>query len=146
MAPHSINRDTKMAFMNQELKAELAPNIKAVLKKYDVKGTISVRSHMVLVVNIKSGKLDILENWFNKTKHDPYYNDRIIEKPKCLQVSQHWIENHFTGKVKEFFTELFQAMKGNKWYDNSDIQVDYFDTAYYMDVNVGQWDKPYEYQ
>jgi len=34
-------------------------------------------------------------------------------------------------------------MKGADWYDNSDAQTDYFDTAYYVDVNVGKWDKPY---
>jgi len=34
-------------------------------------------------------------------------------------------------------------MKGDQWYDNSDAMTDYFDTAYYMDINVGQWDKPY---
>ncbi len=133
-----------MAYMNQSLKSELAPNIKAVLKKYGMKGSIAVRNHMVLIVNIKSGKLDILQNWYDKTKNDPYYNDRFIEKPDYLHVSQYWIDNHFTGKVSEFFKELFEAMKGNKWYDRSDIQSDYFDTAYYMDVNVGQWDKPYQ--
>ncbi len=99
---------------------------------------------MVLVVNLKSGKQDIIQNWFDNAKNQPQYNDRILEKPEALQVSQYWIDNYFDGKVKEFFIELFQAMKGNKWYDNSDIMTDYFDTAYYMDVNVGQWNKPYQ--
>ena len=43
-----------MAYMNQNLKAELAPGIKAVLKKYGMKGSIAVRHNMTLVVNIKS--------------------------------------------------------------------------------------------
>ena len=34
-------------------------------------------------------------------------------------------------------------MKGNKWYDKSDAMVDYFDTAYYIDINIGKWNKPY---
>ena len=34
-------------------------------------------------------------------------------------------------------------MKGNKWYDTSDAMVDYFDTAYYVDINIGKWNKPY---
>jgi hypothetical protein len=28
-------------------------------------------------------------------------------------------------------------------YDNSDIQSDYFSVGWYIDVNVGKWDKPY---
>jgi hypothetical protein len=133
-----------MAYMNQDLKSQLAPQIKSVLKKHGIKGSISVRNRMVLVVNLKSGKQDIIQNWFDNAKNQPQYNDRILEKPEALQVSQYWIDNYFDGKVKEFFIELFQAMKGSKWYDNSDIMTDYFDTAYYMDVNVGQWNKPYQ--
>jgi hypothetical protein len=37
-------------------------------------------------------------------------------------------------------------MRGSEWYDRSDVQTDYFDTAYYMDVNVGQWNKPYIFE
>ena len=37
--------------------------------------------------------------------------------------------------------EGFHADKG--WYDNSDSQVDYFDTAYHISMNVGSWNKPY---
>ena len=34
-------------------------------------------------------------------------------------------------------------MKGTGWYNNTDIMTDYFDIAYYLDVNVGKWDKGY---
>jgi hypothetical protein len=29
-------------------------------------------------------------------------------------------------------------------HDNSDIQSDYFDVGWYISINVGRWDKPYE--
>jgi hypothetical protein len=32
---------------------------------------------------------------------------------------------------------------GNEWFDKSDIMTDYFHTAYYYDISIGQWDKPY---
>ena len=35
-------------------------------------------------------------------------------------------------------------MKGTKWYNNTDAQIDYFDIAYYVYVNIGQWDKEYK--
>jgi hypothetical protein len=34
-------------------------------------------------------------------------------------------------------------MKGTIWYNNTNAQIDYFDTAYYIDINVGKWNKPY---
>jgi hypothetical protein len=43
-----------MAFMNQERKAKLAPAVKAVLKRYGVKGTLSTERHSISL-NIKSG-------------------------------------------------------------------------------------------
>ena len=30
-------------------------------------------------------------------------------------------------------------------HDNSDIMTDYFDVGYYKSVNIGEWNKPYEY-
>ena len=137
-----------MASMNQKTKAELAPGIKAVLKKYGMKGSIAVRNHMVLVVNIKSGKLDVMQNWYDTvTKNGVFtvnsYGDNI-KKPEYLDVNQYWIDDQYTGNVLHFLRELYYAMKGNKWYDRSDIQSDYFDTAYYMDINIGSWNKPYE--
>ena len=47
-----------MAYVSKELKAALAPKIKAVLKKYNVKGSIAVHHHSSLVLNIKSGAVD----------------------------------------------------------------------------------------
>ena len=52
-----------MAYMSQERKQSLAPSIKAVLKKYGVKGTLAVRNHSTLVLNIKSGSIDFIENF-----------------------------------------------------------------------------------
>ena len=33
-------------------------------------------------------------------------------------------------------------MVGN--HNNSDISTDYFDVGWYIDINIGKWDKPYE--
>ena len=44
-----------MAYVSKQDKAELAPGIKAVLKKYSMKGSISVRNHSTLVVKISQG-------------------------------------------------------------------------------------------
>lgn len=134
-----------MAYMNQEMKKELAPSIKKVLSKYGVKGTIGVRNHMVLVVNIKSGKLDICGNWFDTaTKYGTTnnYGDEI-KKPDYIQVNHFYIDEHYSGQVKDFLLELLSAMKGDNWYDRTDTMTDYFDTAYYLDINIGDWNKPY---
>ena len=137
-----------MAYMSQERKQQMAPAIKAVLKKHGVKGTIAVRNHSTLVLNIKSGSIDFIENFIKTDKDKPYAkymtDEQVayIRKNQSLDVNPYWYKEHFSGKALAFLSELFPAMnKGN--HDNSDIQTDYFDVGWYVDVNIGKWNKPY---
>ena len=52
-----------MAYVSQQLKKELAPSIKSVLKKYKMKGSIAVDNHSTLVVNLKSGAIDFQKDY-----------------------------------------------------------------------------------
>ena len=115
------------------------------MKKYGVKGSIAIRHHSTLVVNIKSGKLDIIGNWFNhatKFRDTNEYGDKIT-KPEYMQVNEYWINELYTGTVKDFLNELVSSMKGENWFDKSDIQSDYFHVKHYTDINVGNWNRPY---
>ena len=140
-----------MAYFNQEKKKQVAPAIKAVLKKYGVKGTLGVNNHSTLVVNIKSGKLDFLEADLKiqedqTSRQGNYWGEP--QKKESIQVNrfhvEKWHRDVGENKIADFFAELIQATLGAGWYDNSDIQTDYFDTAYYININVGKWNKPYE--
>lgn len=134
-----------MAYMSQEKKAKIAPKIKAILAKYKVKGSLSVRSQLTLCLNIKSGSIDFIAN-SNKVCGNDFYQVASGFKPTTRgydQVNPYHFENHYDGVALEFMREVFAAMKSEDWYDNSDAQTDYFDTAYYVDVNIGYWNKDY---
>ena len=122
-----------MAYMNQEKKAVIAAKLKPVLKKYGVKGTLSVRNHSSIVLNVKAGKVDFFKD----------YGDLEDAKKFGIQVNPYWFQDHFTGKSKSFLTEAFDALKSAGYYNNTDASIDYFDTAYYYDINIGRWNKPY---
>jgi hypothetical protein len=124
-----------MAHVSQEMKKELAPTIKAILKKYGIKGTLAVQHHSTLVLNIKSGQIDFIKN-YNETRGTHVAKDSI-------DVNPYWFHEHFSGKAKSFLTEVIAAMKGPKYFDHSDSQSDYFHCSHYIDVNIGQWNKPY---
>lgn len=131
-----------MAYMNQERKAKLAPAVKAILKRYGVKGTISTDSQSISV-NIKSGSLDFIGD-YNKTVEARPGGFRLgSPAEKYLQINPYWYQDHFSNKVtKKFLDEVFRALNtGN--HDNSDIQTDYFDVGWYVHVNIGKWNKPY---
>jgi hypothetical protein len=137
-----------MAYMSQERKQQRAPIIKAILKKYGVKGSLSVRNHSTLVLNIKSGKIDFIENFIQTDgighgrKMDQSQID-YIRKNKSLDVNPYWYQEHYTGDAKDFLKEVLDAMYGDDYFDESDAQVDYFHCSHYVDVNIGRWNKPY---
>ena len=112
-----------MAYYNQEQKRQVAPKIKALLKKYNMKGSLSVRHHSTVVLNLKEGVID-------------FGGDSI-------QVNVYWIDKNYTGVAREFLNEAYAIlMQGN--HNNSDIMTDYFDIGWYVDINVGRWDQPYK--
>lgn len=132
-----------MAYMSQEKKAKLAPAIKAACKKYGIKASIAVRHHSTLVLNIKEGKIDFIGN-YNKMidDRDPCGVRNINKATKSIDVNPYWYQDHFDGVALAFLKEVFTAMNAGN-HDRSDIQTDYFDVGWYVDVNVGRWDKPY---
>jgi hypothetical protein len=135
-----------MAHVSQDKKKELSTGIKAVLKKYNMKGSISVKHHSTLVVTLKSGSLDIITNWYEtgKGSRSAYMNGHMeTEKPTYLQVNEYWIDQNYSSDVKDFLNELHDAMKGPDFFNNDDIQSDYFHRSHYVDIRVGRWDKPY---
>jgi len=121
-----------MAYIRQEDKKKLAPEIKKVLKKYAMKGSIAINNHSTLVVNLKEGALDLIGD------HGSDYDRDYI------QVNTYYcVEWANSPTIKTFYDELIKAMKGADWYDKTDAMIDYFDIAYYININVGQWNKPY---
>ena len=138
-----------MLFRSQDTKAKLAPTVKAILKKYGVKGSLSIRNHMSLVLTLKSGEIDFIENYIatdaNKHYGQPMSADQVayIRKNGYLDVNTYWIDAHYTGKAKDFLTEMKAAMEGPDFFNNDDIQTDYFSRSHYVDILIGKYDKPY---
>lgn len=123
----------QMAYVSQADKAELVPAIKAVMKKYDMKCSISVRHHSTLVVTVKSGAIDFSEHLESAKA---WANDYI-------EVNTYWINDHYKGIIRNFLLELKDAMEGPGFYNNDDVMTDYFNRSHYVDINIGQWGKPY---
>jgi hypothetical protein len=113
-----------MAYMNAERKKIIAANLKPVLKKYGMKGTLRVRNHIAIVLTLQSGPI----NFLNRDQINPY-----------------WFHEHFEGVAKQFLTEAFAALKSAGYYNNSDASIDYFDVSYYYDISIGKYNKPYVY-
>ena len=88
-------------------------------------------SHHSVSVTIKSGTVD--------------FSDIMRNTYDQVQVNHYHLQNY--GNHKSLFEKIIEIIKtapSRKWYNNSDAMTDYFDVAFYFDLNVGEWDKPYE--
>lgn len=133
-----------MAYMSQELKKKLAPEIKSICQRYGVKATLSVHNHSTLVLNIKSGYIDFIGNANFVCGNDHYRVSRGFRPITngYTDVNPYHYRSHFSGIALSFLTEVLEAMNNGN-HDNSDIQTDYFDIGWYVDVRIGNWEKPY---
>jgi hypothetical protein len=129
-----------MAYFDQQMKQARVPAAKKVLKKYGMRASFAVRHHSTFICNIKSGPLDIIGNMQKMQDQHAKVSGRTCTN---ISVNTHWIDRNYDGQVRDFLRELTAAMNtGN--HDNSDIMTDYFDVGFYLEINVGQWDMPYQ--
>lgn len=132
-----------MAYISQERKSQIAVQVKPILQRYGIKGTLAVRDHMTLVLNIREGQIDFIKN-FNETVADRPGGFRTGDAAvDHISVNPFWYHEHFSGKAKRFLAEVMAALNDGN-HDNSDPQTDYFDVGWYVDINIGKWDRPYQ--
>ena len=115
-----------MAYVSQEEMKEIAPVVKAILKEYGLKGTLSIQHHSTLVVKIK----DTVGMFADKMDD--------FSKKWGLDINEYWIEEHYgKGTVRsEMLNRVHAAMKGENWFCKDDIQSDYFHRKHYVDMKV----------
>ena len=73
----------------------------------------------------------------------------ILNGPDNLGINHYHLNNY--GKFATLFGKINDLIKsapakakdGRVWYNNSDAMYDHFDTAFYYNISVGKWDKPY---
>lgn len=132
-----------MAYVSKETKARIAPVVKKICQKYGIRATLAVRNHRTLVLNVRQGSIDFFES-FNRlgaAEHRPSYNP-FRPAENSIDVNVYHYRNHFDGRALRFLSEVIPALNAGN-HDRSDIQSDYFDVGWYVDVNIGQWNRPY---
>ena len=75
-----------------------------------------------------------------------------FEGKDYAQVNQYWIDSHWTDYEDRFaLTQINEIMHNapgradasRKFFDHSDAMTDYFHTAFYTHLSIGQWDRKY---
>jgi hypothetical protein len=123
--------------------------IRIALKKEfgsDFKFSVARRSGGLAVkVAIIAGTVDFSALWEGKAETDYGYGYTDINH-------YHITEDNYGDKAKLFAkidniikTAPANAEGGRAHFDKSDSQTDYFHVAFYYDIEVGKYDRPYTY-
>ena len=119
--------------------------------KNKIKFSVRREHYSSLNVSIISGEINFFDGSLDhEDRHHPDAIGHVFDGHE--QINEYYPENY--GKHKSLFSEIINIMKtapgtiegGREWYDKSDAMIDYFDTAYYTNLSIGKWNKPYEFK
>lgn len=114
-----------MAYINKETTAKIRKALKDKYPNFVISVTMSNHSS----VNIAIMKSSL----FSGITHE--------------QINHYWIKEHYPEEQAAFLSDVLKTVKDvGEWYDNSDAMTDYFDTAFYINMSVGKYDKAHEYK
>lgn len=96
-----------------------------------------------------SGSLSVDVNILQGTES---FDDHFHNGRRYAQVNQYWIADHFKDTSERQAIEMINEIMhnapgragGSVYFDESDAMTDYFHTAFYTHLSIGQWDKRYE--
>jgi hypothetical protein len=137
-----------MAYVTQEVINKARAALKALNKEYGVKATFSGKGDSTLYLTIAEGKIDFIANYCEnvaakRIQHDTQQVIDWVTKEQHACVNQYYLDSSFSGIALEYLEKAKAIMYADHW-DKSDIQTDYFNCAYYVNINVGRWNKPYK--
>lgn len=137
-----------MAYVSQEVITKARAALKALNKEYGVKATLSGKGDSTLYLTIAEGKIDFVGNFCEnvtakRRQHDTQQVIDWVIKEQNISVNQYYLDSSFSGVALEYLEKAKEIMYAEHW-DKSDVQTDYFHCAYYVNINIGRWNKPYK--
>jgi hypothetical protein len=129
-----------MAYISTKEVSAIRNELKEKFGKNGFKFSVRASDKMKVHVNIMKGKTDFSDLWKNNKPGDYGFGYEQINHYHLHQYGKH--ENFFR-EIEKVIQTAPASVTGEKWYDKSDIQSDYFNVAFYYQISVGQWDKPY---
>lgn len=132
-----------MAYMDQTRKARIAAELKNVMPQ-GWKYSLGVQNHSTIVLTIQSAPVDLIAAIKARSAqvamqrgNEDYARD-IVD----AQLNEFHLDMQFEGELLATFERIKDALNvGN--HDRSDIMTDYFDVGWYVQINVGKWNKPF---
>jgi len=136
-----------MAYVSAEVIANARTAMKKLNNEYDVKATVSGVNTSTLKLQISSGCIDFISNYLDVRRERNWQyapDEQQFRWYGFLQVNHYYLDDAFSGKALEYLQKASAILHAEHW-DKSDIQTDYFNCSFYVNIHIGKWNKPYIY-
>lgn len=138
-----------MAYVTEQIITKARTALKTLNKEYGVKATLSGKNSSTLYLTIAEGPIDFVDNYCKTVKancsmHDVDQTIAWVQREQNISVNQYYLDSSFSGIALEYLEKAKAIMYADHW-DKSDIMTDYFHCAYYVNINIGRWNKPYKF-
>lgn len=135
-----------MAYVTQDKKKELEQKLQLVLPKPAWKWTTKVRHSSTLVLTIMSGPVDLIESALRQQMEKEFgvesSTTSSIKQRRSFSPNIYYIADAFDTEARDLMVKVKEALNAGN-HDKSDIQSDYFDVGWYVDINIGRYDDPF---
>lgn len=135
-----------MAYITKEEVKVKNEALKVLNKKYGVKARFSGSNSSTLTLKVTQGVIDFVANWIDCCITKPNFDASDVERHtrhQYLQVNHYYLDRAFSGVALEYLQEAYKIMLDGH-FDESDSMTDYFHCAWFNNISIGAWDKPYK--
>ena len=125
-----------MAYVNAEMTKAVRTALKEQMKGWKISVSKNAHGSTICLTIHQAPEGVKLEDEFTGENTNYGYMD----------INHYYLHNYI---YEEEYRKIIRIMKeatasvGQGWYDDSDIQTDYFNTAYYYYLRIGSYEKPY---
>lgn len=133
-----------MAYINKDQVKQIREALK---KEFGglYKFSVRMQHHSSVRVSIMKGSaFDIYET---RDMRGEYYKVDLNDGKRLYRISEYNDCREYSEKDSKVFKKIFEIIKygsDNKYFDKSDPMSDYFHTAFYYELTIGQYEKPFE--
>ena len=119
-----------MAYLSTEKAKSIREKIKAEFPAKDGwKFSITCKNYSSLYINILTAPL----------------NFEVKERDERQLWHNSDFKENFPSDQAEALEKIAKIARSQGWYDKSEPMTDYFDTAYYINITIGHWEKGFKY-
>ena len=132
-----------MAYMTQEKKKQIAEELKtAGFNSFNGwKITLGVDNHSTIVCTVRQAPYNMFASIDGDVREQEYHRSmKATDGGRYWNVNHYHIGSHDEGKMKNDLDKINEILNDGNW-DESDVQTDYFNVGWYVNLSIGKWDK-----